>query len=79
MKSVSEKEFQEALANAGWPAPEYAHTKRTMDVYYKDRGTEVAHRTQIMTRGKVTDESYMVNPDYLGKGSNPNYKGRGSK
>lgn len=65
MRSVSEKEFQAALAKAGWPKPRYMHTKRTMDVEYSDRGTLVAHRTQIMTRGKVTNEMYLVNVDYL--------------
>jgi len=65
LKNVTEKEFLKALANAGWPAPQYSHTKRTMDVYYKDRGVEVAHKTQIMTRGKVTQETFSANPDYL--------------
>lgn len=65
MRSVGEKEFQKALAKAGWPAPRYMHTKRTMDVEYMDRGTLVAHRTQMMTRGKVTNESYLVNVEYL--------------
>ena len=65
MRSVSEKEFADALAKAKWPRPEYAHTKRTMDAYYKDRGTLVAHKTQILTRGKVTNETYLVNVDYL--------------
>jgi hypothetical protein len=65
MKEVTFKEFQQALGKAGWPSPEYAHTKRTMDAWYKDRGTEVAHKTQILTRGKVTQETYLVNTDYL--------------
>jgi len=69
LKEVTFKEFQQALANAGWPSPEYAHTKRTMDAYYKDRGTEVAHKTQILTRGKVTQEHFYANPDYLGEGN----------
>jgi hypothetical protein len=72
LKEVTFKEFQKALANAGWPSPEYAHTKRTMDAWYKDRGTEVAHKTQILTRGKVTQETYMANPDYLGEKKSDN-------
>ena len=65
LKSVSEEEFRKALAKAGWPAPRYMHTKRTMDAVYSDRGTEVAHKSQTMTRGKVTNEVFMINPDYL--------------
>lgn len=68
MKSVSEKEFADALAKAKWPSPEYSHTKRTMDAYYKDRGTLVAHKTQILTRGKVSQESFMVNVEFLEDG-----------
>lgn len=66
LKEVTFKEFQKALANAGWPAPEYSHTKRTMDAWYMDRGVEVAHKSQVLTRGKVTQETYSANPDYLG-------------
>jgi hypothetical protein len=75
MKTVTFKEFQEALANAGWPEPRYMHTKRTMDALYMDRGTEVAQKSQTLTRGKVTNEVYMANPDYLEGGS----KVRGNK
>jgi len=41
------------------------HTKRTSDVFWSDRGTEVASKHETLTRGKVTSTSYMVNPAYL--------------
>jgi len=44
-------------------------TKRTFDAFYSDRGTEVAEKHQILSRGKVQSESYMVNPEYLRGGS----------
>lgn len=65
LQSATEAEFNEALANARWPRPHYMHTKRTMGAVYKDRGTIVAEKHQMLTRGKVTNESFLVNPDYL--------------
>jgi len=41
------------------------HTRRTSDVFWSDRGTEVASKHEISTRGKVTSTTYMVNPAYL--------------
>jgi hypothetical protein len=41
------------------------HTRNTMDAIYSDRGTEVARKSQIMKRGKVIQEMYLVNTDYL--------------
>ncbi len=65
MRAASKSEFNEALATAKWPAPRRMSTKRTFDAYYSDRGTEVASKHQTLTRGKVTSETYMVNPAYL--------------
>lgn len=70
MKIATSAEFQKALGNARWPKPEYAFGKRTTDVWYKDRGTEVAHATMTLTRGKVVQVAYMVNTDYLEKSEN---------
>jgi hypothetical protein len=64
-REATEKEFGQALAAAKWPAPRRMHTKRSMDAEYTDRGTFVASKHQLMTRGKVTSETYMVNPAYL--------------
>ena len=69
MRSGTEKEFNEAVANAKWPTPRRMSTKRTFDAFYSDRGTEVAEKHQILSRGKVQSESYMVNPEYLRGGS----------
>ena len=65
MKIATFAEFQKACGNARWPAPEYAFTRRTADAWYKDRGVEVAHKTEILKRGKVIQVAYMVNTDYL--------------
>jgi hypothetical protein len=64
MRECTEKEFLDAIAKAHWPEPRYMNSKRSMTVLYSDRGTEVAQKTQIMTRGKAQD-SFMCNPDYL--------------
>ena len=65
MRSGTEAEFNRAVGNAKWPKPRRMSTKRTFDAFYSDRGTEVASKHQIMSRGKVVSESYMVNEDYL--------------
>lgn len=65
MRDCSVAEYQQALAKAGWPAPRYMPSKRILTVLYMDRGTEVAQKTEISTRGKKTQVSYMCNPDYL--------------
>ncbi len=65
MKSCTEKEFNEAVAKAGWPTPRRMCGNRYYGAVYMDRGTEVASKHQVMTRGKVTNESYMCNPEYL--------------
>jgi len=65
MKTATQKEFNTAVGNAHWPQPRRMSGKRYFDAYYSDRGTEVASKHQLLTRGKVTSETYMVNPDYL--------------
>lgn len=65
MRSATQKEFGDALAKAGWPSPRMMSTKRTFDAFYSDRGTEVASKHQLLKRGKVVSETYMVNPAYL--------------
>lgn len=69
MREATQAEFQAALARAGWPAPRYMHSRRSTTVVYSDRGTEVAERTTLTTRGKVTSEHYLVNPAFLDGGS----------
>jgi hypothetical protein len=65
MGECTEKEYLDAIAKAGWPEPRYMTTKRTMTKLYSDRGTEVAQMTEISTRGKKPQRSFMCNPDYL--------------
>lgn len=67
MREATIEEFNTVLGNARWPAPRRMSTKRTQDVYYSDCGTEVAEKHILYTRGKVTSEQYMINPDYLEK------------
>lgn len=64
LRQGTKAEFVKASAKANQP-PRYMHTKRSMDVEYRDRGTVVASKHQTLKRGKVDQESYMVNPDYL--------------
>ena len=65
MRDCSIAEYQQALAKAGWPEPRYMNSKRIMTKLYMDRGTEVAQMTEISTRGKKPQVSYICNPDYL--------------
>lgn len=65
MRECSIAEYQKALAKAGYPEPRYMNSKRVMTKLYTDRGTEVAQMTEISTRGKKPQVSYMCNPDYL--------------
>mgnify|MGYP003977255775 FL=1 len=70
MKSATESEFHMALRNA--PHARKRHIDggpRTMDVEWSDRGTVVASKTIIYTRGKVSQEMYMANSEYLPGGS----------
>lgn len=65
MRVCTVAEYQQAIAKAKWPEPRYMHSKRSMTKLYTDRGTEVAQMTEISTRGKKPQVSYMCNPDYL--------------
>lgn len=65
MRECSLAEYQKVLAKAGWPEPRYMNSKRSMTKLYTDRGIEVAQMTEISTRGKKPQVSYMCNPDYL--------------
>lgn len=65
MRECSLAEYQQALAKAKWPEPRYMNSKRIMTKLYTDRGTEVAQMTEISSRGKKPQVSYMCNPDYL--------------
>lgn len=42
--------------------------RRSLTVIWSDRGTEVASKTTLYTRGKIAQESYAVNPKYVGEG-----------
>jgi hypothetical protein len=63
MRTATAKEYAQATARAG--QKRQMHTRRTSDVFWSDRGTEVASKHEISTRGKVTSTTYMVNPAYL--------------
>ena len=65
MKSCTEKEFNEAVAKAGWPTPRRMCGNRYYGAVYMDRGTEVASKHQDIKYGKVVSETYMANPDYF--------------
>jgi hypothetical protein len=65
MRTATEQEFAAAVARAGWPAPRRMTAGRCFDAYYSDRGTDVASKHEVTTRGKVTSTTYMVNPAYL--------------
>ena len=65
MRGCTQKEYLDAIAKAKWPEPRYMNSKRTMTKLYSDRGTEVAEMTEISTRGKKPQVTYMCNPDYL--------------
>lgn len=63
MRAGTEKEFNRIM-HYGRDVKRMI-TKRSQDVIYKDRGTEVASKHISYMRGKVSSTSYMVNPDYL--------------
>ena len=70
MQSATEREYNLAIGNA--PRARKSHIEggpRLMDVEWKDRGTLVAAKSIMYTRGKVSQEIYRVNPDYLPGGS----------
>ena len=63
MRTATATEYAHATARAG--QKRQMHTRRTSDVFWSDRGTEVASKHEISTRGKITSTTYMVNPAYL--------------
>jgi hypothetical protein len=73
MRDCSVMEYQQALAKAGWPEPRYMNSKRIMTKLFMDRGTEVAQWTEISSRGKKPQVSYMCNPEYLSSGTKGEY------
>ncbi len=71
MQSATEREYNTVLAHASQlQRPRYIDGgPRSMTVEHSDRGTLVASKTTIYSRGKVSQEMYMVNADYLPGGS----------
>lgn len=66
LQSATEKEFLQAIRTVPWHKKKHIDGgKRSMTVEYSDRGTLIAEKTLIYTRGKVSQTLYMVNPDYL--------------
>jgi hypothetical protein len=66
LRGATQKEYRQALRNAPHARKEHVDGgKRSMDVIWKDRGTTVARKTILYKRGKVDQELYSVNPDYL--------------
>ena len=69
MQSATLREYNEALSNAPRARKNYVDGgKRSMTVQWKDRGTLVAEKTLIYTRGKVSQEMYSINAAYLNDG-----------
>jgi len=66
MQNATEREYNEAVSRGG-RQKRVMQTKRTFDVVWSDRGTEVATKSEILSRGKVQSVSYSVNPSYLGR------------
>jgi len=66
MRTATEKEYNEAVSRGG-RQKRVMQTRRTFDVIWSDRGTEVASKTEILSgrSRKVKSVSYSVNPDYL--------------
>jgi hypothetical protein len=67
MREATYKQFEAALAMAGYPTPSH-HAGRMMR--YADRGTEVARKVMVSTHTGVLKETYMVNDAYLDKKRN---------
>jgi hypothetical protein len=66
MQTATEKEYNEVVSRRGMQK-RVMQTKRTFDVIWSDRGTEVASKSEIMSRGKVQSTTYSVDPKYLGR------------
>lgn len=65
MREATEKEYQLVVSKYG-RSQRKMPTKRTFDVIWSDgRGTEIAQKTEILSRGKVQKVHYRVNPDFL--------------
>ena len=70
MRSVSEREYNTALALAPHARPRHIDGgPRSMTVEHSDRGTLVASKTIYYSRGKKSQEMFSVNIDYLPGGS----------
>jgi hypothetical protein len=70
MRVATDTEFQRVANKANQPPRRMFFGKPDtgtggMDVFYKDRGKEIAHKTVIYKRGKESQVSYSVDPDYL--------------
>lgn len=63
MRTATAAEYAAARSRA--TSTRHMQAGRCFDVYHSDRGTEVASKHEITTRGKVTSTTYMVNPAYL--------------
>ena len=63
MRTATAKEYAAARSRA--TSTRHMNAGRCSDVYHSDRGTEVASKHEVTTRGKVTSTSYMVNPAFL--------------
>jgi hypothetical protein len=63
MRTATENEF--AIARSKATNARRMRAGRCFDVFYSDRGTEIASMHEFETRGKVTSTTYMVNPAYL--------------
>jgi hypothetical protein len=70
MRTATETEFQRVANKANQPPRHMFYGKPDtgrggMDVIFKDRGTEIAHKSVTYKRGKEESVMYMINPDYL--------------
>ena len=63
MRTATENEYAHARSRA--TSTRHMTAGRCFDVYHSDRGTEIASKHEVSTRGKVTSTTYMVNPAYL--------------
>lgn len=61
------KEFNYAYSQANPAETRRFFGKRYTSIIYKDRGEVVAEKHETLSRGKVVDTTYMVNPAYLPK------------
>lgn len=65
MREATEKEYQLVVSKYG-RSKRQMQAGRAFDVIWSDgRGTEIAQKTEILSRGKVQKVHYLVNPDFL--------------